>query len=70
MTSQKNTSIFDFNEVLFSPGLCVCLSVCLSVYLCVRLIFWYFISRLLERDMDLKIYTGYLYCCTQFTKIN
>ena len=45
-------------EVLFSPGLsvclsvcvcvCVCLSVCLSVYLCVRPIFWYFISRLLE----------------------
>ena len=31
-------------EVLFSPGLCVCL----SVYLCVRPIFWYFISRLLE----------------------
>ena len=26
----------------------VCLSVCLSVYLCVRPIFWYFISRLLE----------------------
>ena len=39
-------------EVLFSPGLSVCLSVCLcvclSVYLCVRPIFWYFISRLLE----------------------
>ena len=39
-------------EVLFSPGLSVCLSVCvcvcLSVYLCVRPIFWYFMSRLLE----------------------
>ena len=37
-------------EVLFSPGLsvCVCVCVCLSVYLCVRPIFWYFISRLLE----------------------
>ena len=39
-------------EVLFSPGLSVCVSVCLSVcvcvYLCVRPIFWYFISRLLE----------------------
>ena len=31
-------------EVLFSP----CLYVCLSVCLCVRPIFWYFISRLLE----------------------
>ena len=26
----------------------VCLSVCVCVYLCVRPIFWYFISRLLE----------------------
>ena len=37
-------------EVLFSPGLSVCVSVCLSVCvcLCVRPIFWYFISRLSE----------------------
>ena len=38
-------------EVLFAPGLSVCVSVCLSVCvsdLCVRPIFWYFISRLLE----------------------
>ena len=39
-------------EVLFSPCLsvclCVCLCVCLSVCVCVRPIFWYFISRLLE----------------------
>ena len=35
-------------EVLFSPGRSVCLSVCVCVYLCVRPIFWYFISRLLE----------------------
>ena len=31
-------------EILFSPGLSVCLCVCLSV----RPIFWHFISRLLE----------------------
>ena len=35
-------------EVLFSPGLSVCLSVCVSVCVCVRPIFWYFISQLLE----------------------
>ena len=28
--------------------LCVCVCVCVSMYLCVRPIFWYFISRLLE----------------------
>ena len=37
-------------EVLFSPGLSVCLSVCVCVCVCVcvRPIFWYFISQLLE----------------------
>ena len=34
--------------VCVSVCLCVCVSVCLCVYLCVRPIFWYFISRLLE----------------------
>ena len=28
--------------------MCVCVCVCVCVYLCVRPIFWYFISRLLE----------------------
>ena len=41
-------------EVLFSPGLSVCLSVCLCV--CVRPIFWYFISRLLE---EISIWNSY-----------
>ena len=35
---------------------CVCLSVCLSVYLCVRPIFWYFISRLLEEISIWNLY--------------
>ena len=37
-------------EVLFSPGLsvCLCVCVCVSVCVCVRPIFWYFISQLLE----------------------
>ena len=43
-------------EVLFSPGLSVCLSVCLCVYLCVRPIFWYFISRLLEEISIWNLY--------------
>ena len=43
-------------EVLFSPGLSVCVCVCLSVYLCVRPIFWYFISRLLEEISICNLY--------------
>ena len=38
-------------EVLFSPGLSVCVSVCLCVCVCICVsgqIFWYFIARLLE----------------------
>ena len=34
----------------------VCVSVCLSVYLCVRPIFWYFISRLLEEISIWNLY--------------
>ena len=43
-------------EVLFSPGLSVCVYVCVCVYLCVRPIFWYFISRLLE---EISIWNAY-----------
>ena len=32
--------------IVFTRSVCLC--VCVSVYLCVRPIFWYFISRLLE----------------------
>ena len=52
----------------FHP-VCLCVCVCVCVYLCVRPIFWYFISRLLRRYRS-EIYTGYLYGCTQLTKIN
>ena len=54
-------------EVLFSPGLSVCVSVC--VCLCVSgQYFCILFSRLLERYRS-EIHTGYLYGCTQFTKI-
>ena len=36
--------------------LSVCVCVCLSVYLCVRPIFWYFISRLLEEISIWNLY--------------
>ena len=53
-------SVCHDNDIITSPPegvarycfhpvcLSVCVCVCLSVYLCVRPIFWYFISRLLE----------------------
>ena len=63
-------------EVLFSPGLSVCLSVCvcvcLSVCLCICVSGQYFgilFLGYLKRYRS-EIYTGYLYGCTQFTKIN
>ena len=43
-------------EILFSPDLSVCVCLCLCVYLCVRPIFWYFISRLLE---EISIWNWY-----------
>ena len=43
-------------EVLFSPGLSVCLSVCVCVCVCVRPIFWYFISRLLKEISFSNLY--------------
>ena len=44
-------------EVLFSPGLCVCLSVCLSVCVSVcpaNILVFYFSA--IRRDIDLKLY--------------
>ena len=47
-------------EVLFSPGLSVCVSVCVSVCACVCVcvwpIFWYFISQLLEEISIWNLY--------------
>ena len=43
-------------SVCLSVCVCVCVCVCLSVYLCVRPIFWYFISRLLEEISIWNLY--------------
>ena len=56
------------NINIYVPVFCVTLnadSVCLSVCLSVRPIFWYFISRLLEKDIDLICIQD---TCTQVTE--
>ena len=56
-------------EVLFSPGLSVCLSVCVCVCvcLCVRPIFGILFLGYQKRYRS-EIYIGYLYSCTQFNE--
>ena len=59
-----NLPLFSLESVITSPPegfarYCfhpVCLSVCVSVCLCVRPIFWYFISRLLEEISIWNLY--------------
>ena len=53
--------------IVFTRSVClsVCVSVCLSVYLCVRPIFWYFISRLLEEISIWNLYRILIFRTTE-----